>query len=807
MMNDITYKRLSETRIKLASAICEQYKGKFDNKSKGKLISILAKIGIKNTMQMIFDFVQNHPDNCDGIIALSKFKDKEIINYFLEQLKSSHTLHRDLIVECLGEMKLPELVAEIKPYLADEDRQVRFQAAYALYNIGGKDAALAMCDYISDPDEWISMTILRLLCKMRELDSIPILIEKYHKDTDLRRKALMISFLARFKSITLLTVFDDAMQARDARLRANAIEAIGDLKLPVEELRKRVVPNLNDPNNRIRANAILAMAKIAPDKVKNQIIEMCNSDDIQLRRSAAFILCMIPPTDFLKEAEKLIVDENESVRKRMIQSLKNFPPEFISGQINKVLSDKNKWIRKYAVDMVSTIPAFDAAPIINLLRNERSAPNIAACLEFLAKHPTEKASSAIRLHYKDKRLPVVKALLKAIVAMEGVEGAKTIAPRLEMHDPIVVQTYTSILLESGNLEALDEFLVKLAKTKTQVNLDLLVPALSTIVDIVVMGENMPTPLLKRFSMMSQSPMPQRPYAPQDIAVQRPAAPQNVTAPKPVVLTAQPKQSVSLPPVSPAAPVAPAAPVPQQPVTEIDLGEVSPGMPSLDLGLPDLNLSLDTNDLLDISGAPEQTLKKKAAPAPHYKAGVKAYNLGKYKKGIEELRKSLNSEEAPKNIKMYLGIMLYEEGEYKEAAEFLEAYTKIASDNAKCHYLLGKCYRHNKEWEKLISVYQLFVTGELECSPNAKKRIHQDMGVACAILGRNENAVRMLTNLVKLEPDNAEIRYYLAMALYKMKKVSEAQVMIEQAAKHAPEGKSLTKQIASLAQTIRSGAPL
>ena len=71
---------------------------------------------------------------------------------------------------------------------------------------------------------------------MKELDTIPILIEKYHSDTDLRRKALMISFLARFKSITLLGAFDDAIQARDARLRANAIEAIGNLKLPEEEL-------------------------------------------------------------------------------------------------------------------------------------------------------------------------------------------------------------------------------------------------------------------------------------------------------------------------------------------------------------------------------------------------------------------------------------------------------------------------------------------------------------------------------------------------------------------------------------------
>ena len=328
-MKESAYRRISETRVKLAASIYEKLNGKFNIESKGKLIHILAKIGISNYYQVIYDFANKNPDNCDAIVALSLFDIKESINYFFEKLKDPRTPHRDLMIECLGNLKKPELVLPIKEFLKDEDRQVRFQAAYALYNIGGKEAALAMCEYISDPDEWISMTILRLLCKMKELDTIPILIEKYRADTDLRRKALMISFLSRFKSITLLSAFDDALQARDARLRANAIEAIGNLKLPVEELRKRIVPYLNDPNNRIRANAILAMAKIAPEKVKAQIIEMCNSDDVQLRRSAAFILCMIPPIDFFNEAEKLIVDENETVRKRMIQSLKNFPHEFI----------------------------------------------------------------------------------------------------------------------------------------------------------------------------------------------------------------------------------------------------------------------------------------------------------------------------------------------------------------------------------------------------------------------------------------------------------------------------------------------
>jgi tetratricopeptide (TPR) repeat protein len=213
------------------------------------------------------------------------------------------------------------------------------------------------------------------------------------------------------------------------------------------------------------------------------------------------------------------------------------------------------------------------------------------------------------------------------------------------------------------------------------------------------------------------------------------------------------------------------------------------------------------DTLNMPNAPEVSITKKPS-IPHYKAGLKAYNLGKYPKAIEEFNKSIaNNESAPKAIDMYLGIMLSEKNEYDDAIQHFKAFIKSTPDNAKAHYLLGKCYRKNKDWQNLINTYQLFIEGELEATPKMKKRIYQDMGTACAILGKCETAVRLLTALYKLETDNAEIGYYLALALYKMKKTSEAAVIIDKAAKTAPKGKPLEKQITVLSQTIRAGVPV
>ena len=80
----------------------------------------------------------------EAIKAVANFDRKESIELLEERLKDTLSLNRELIVECLGNYKKKELVDFIKTFLADDDRQVRFQTVYSLFNIGGKEAALAM---------------------------------------------------------------------------------------------------------------------------------------------------------------------------------------------------------------------------------------------------------------------------------------------------------------------------------------------------------------------------------------------------------------------------------------------------------------------------------------------------------------------------------------------------------------------------------------------------------------------------------------------------------------------------------------
>ena len=806
-MNESAQKLISETKIKLASAICRQINGKYTKESKGKLIYILSKIGIGNVYKIVYEYARMHPENCDALSALSCFDRKESIDFFKDTLMDDSAYHRDLVVECLGNYKKSELINFIKDYLYDEDRLVRYQSAQALYNIGGKEAALALCKLVSDPDEWISMTILGLVCRMKENETIPELIKQYRKDNDLRRKANMVSFFSLFKSMSFLEVFEDALKSKDARLQANAIEAIGNLNLPAEELKNIILPFLHDNNNRIRANAILALAKIMPNELRSQIVEMCVSQDVHLRRSAAFILGIIPPTNYYKEAEKLLEDKNESVKRRMIISLKNFPHEFISANIRKVLSDKDKWIRKYSVDMVASIPAFESSPIIEILKTEECGPTIESCLKFLVSHPNEEAIDSLKVHFKDERIPVIKALLRALLAVSGISGFKKYAPMLDQHNPYVVENIATTLLEIGNLATLDDFLKRFDKINSQALLDMMIPTMESIVDLIIKGEKMPSKLLKAFGDDDTSSLSEdiselkKEKVEKSLSSSKEKTGAEVSSDKKAQNNNLLERSSNN------------SDADLQTVNDYKLEfdfKVSNQPQEIEEEKTDFEIPSFEGLDLSIFDKEQEKIVKGKADIPHYQAGLAAYKQRKYKKAMEEFNLSIsNKEDAPVMIYVYMGMMLYSKDDYEGAINHLNSYLKKNPNNAEVTFLLGKYYKKIKDWQNLINTYQLFIQGDLDAdsSPKMKNRIYQDMGTACAILGKNESAIRLLNILSRIEPENAEVAYYLSMALYKQGKRSDAAAIIYNAKKLRNKTKTLEKQIDDLAQAIRSGVPL
>lgn len=747
-MNDSIDTNIKRLQTQIATSLLPVLDADYPLSVKARMLYLLSKTHAPIVKDKVFRFFEAHPLEENAILALSEIGGEEAVPLLISRVKQKGARFRDVMADQLGRSKSREAYECLRELMGDDDRHVRFQAANGLFQIGGKDCALALCRYISDADEWISMSILRFLCIMKEHESIPYLAEQFTKDTDLRRKALMVSFLSRFRSVTLVNIFDEGIRGKDARLKANSIEAIGELELPEREIKSRLEPFLRDPNNRIRANAILALARAESEKVRAEIVNMVQSSDVQLRRSAAFILGVIPNTNNEELAGKLIGDISDDVRKRMVLSLKNFPESFVRQQVERTIIDKNRWIRKFSVEIAGRLPDFPHEVILRQLREELCYPNLVACMEFFGKHHNSDAGRLIKNRLKDKRIPVVAGAIRAFGSMFGLAGVQKIAQLVDYRNPDVLKHLAISYLSLGGLDMIDSIVQKASMTKKGAVIEPFFPSLEACLDLLASGAKMPKALQEAFVRMAAPP------------------------PEPV-------RPVYVPPVAPAAPIAPVtAPVPPG-LSPQPAMQASPRVPAVPVAA------------------------KSVAKLPAlFVQGVKTYNLGKYKKAQALFKKCLEKHPDMAKVHQYLGLIAYEMKELEPAKFHLERFLAGGGHDVKALMTLARTYKSLRDWPNAVRIYEGIKGGRKKLNPKLELKVSRELGHAYIFLGDFAKAKNTLEFVFKKDPTNFETNYHLAMSHFRLDNYMRAEALLIDIVRQVPEGDRLRQMAESMLDRIR-----
>ncbi|HNV71364.1 MAG TPA: HEAT repeat domain-containing protein, partial [Candidatus Ozemobacteraceae bacterium] len=191
-MNDQVQSKINSLYDKVAARLFPILKADLPPKIKLKTLRAISRTKIPASRQVVFEQFAQFSDEEDAIRAVGELGGEDAAQALIARVRQPHGDNRDVMAEQLGRFKYPFVRECLTELLGDPDRHVRYQAVFSLFSFGGRDAALALCRYISDPDEWISMNILKILCRMKEHESIPFLADQFAKDQDLRRKAQIL---------------------------------------------------------------------------------------------------------------------------------------------------------------------------------------------------------------------------------------------------------------------------------------------------------------------------------------------------------------------------------------------------------------------------------------------------------------------------------------------------------------------------------------------------------------------------------------------------------------------------------------
>ncbi len=416
----------------------------------------LGKIGDPRSLGVLQTALENSSDRIEPISALGTFKNSTPVPKLLSLLQDQENPFKEEIARVLGEIGDPAAAKTLMELLRDQDRMVRYYAAWALYKIGGRDVVQSLCRLLSDPDEWIVINVLEILSRLREVEAIPALVGQFEIARDPRLKAIIISSLGTFAEPQLLSVFEEGLKSFDPRIQANAIDAISSLKISQLEMKRRLKRFFGHPNNRVRANVVVALQKSDGAMAIEEVNAMIQNPDIPTRRSAAFVLSRVSLPDRDKMIDRLLEDPAYVVRKMALKAALALETSVGTARISPLIKDSNIWVRKEAVDCARKIQEFPPATILAAFPEEKSPPVLESMLDFIVERHLDQAVGSILQKIRDEPeegLPKLINTLGHLNAREAILDAKKI---LGIASPENLREIYIALLLHGEISVLSE---------------------------------------------------------------------------------------------------------------------------------------------------------------------------------------------------------------------------------------------------------------------------------------------------------------------------------------------------------------
>ena len=159
-----------------------------------------------------------------------------------------------------------------------------------------------------------------------------------------------------------------------------------------------------------------------------------------------------------------------------------------------------------------------------------------------------------------------------------------------------------------------------------------------------------------------------------------------------------------------------------------------------------------------------------------RAGNEFFKAGDTDNAIQEYNRALELNPNNAEAHLRLGFLMYNAKQmYKEGmAHYYEALKANPSD-PRIHHDLGMALLHQRQFDQAIK----HLSEALRLMPNGLDKqynpvgMHYNLALAFSYVGRSEEAITHFSEVVRLDPNNAEVHYMLANAMAALGKLDEA----------------------------------
>ncbi len=240
--------------------------------------------------------------------------------------------------------------------LNDNDSRVRMQAASALGNLGCRDTAEVLITALADPNEWVRVQVVEALGRIGSEDLASVLAHHLEGENEAHVRATLIKVLGTIGSDKLVPVLALYLEDRDARVRANCIEAMLRLNSSKDAMRRQLLKLASDVNNRVLANTALGLVSLGERQGRMILVRMLESADEYMRASATYALGEIRDRHDLSTLVRLLGDNSWMVRQNAVRALVKYGRSILDV-IGESLRSVNPFVRLGALEVCGHLGA------------------------------------------------------------------------------------------------------------------------------------------------------------------------------------------------------------------------------------------------------------------------------------------------------------------------------------------------------------------------------------------------------------------------------------------------------------------
>ncbi|MDD2714537.1 MAG: tetratricopeptide repeat protein [Candidatus Wallbacteria bacterium] len=180
-----------------------------------------------------------------------------------------------------------------------------------------------------------------------------ILLEHLSKENDHKAIATIIIGLGKLQYRKALPVLVKYLKSKDARCRANAVEAIRLIN--DKDKLKEIIPLLKDENNRTRANSILALKDEKNAGIYASLLEMVKSETKEMQLSVIYVIMELEDLDYYEFLLELERSGHPEVSKKARDSIKTLESQGIKVLIKTETERSSRVFRIYVSSTFSDL--------------------------------------------------------------------------------------------------------------------------------------------------------------------------------------------------------------------------------------------------------------------------------------------------------------------------------------------------------------------------------------------------------------------------------------------------------------------